>query len=134
MIVQTDNLVYRWIDGTLPPGWVLETDATPDATPAGKEQEHEAAFRLLAEQWRRETGMHSSITRKVRHPAYQRIIQMGAPAVPLILQELRDRPGYWFAALRAITGQTPVQAADRADPSRARQAWLKWGKEQGLVE
>ncbi|HKI32025.1 MAG TPA: N-6 DNA methylase [Gemmataceae bacterium] len=102
--------------------------------PGRNDPEREATFRLLVEEWRRETGMHSSITKKVQHPAYQKIIRMGGKVVPLILRELRDRPGYWFEALKAITGQTPVQAADRADPKRAREAWLKWGKEKGLVD
>jgi hypothetical protein len=92
------------------------------------------SFGQLAEQWRRETGMHSSITRKVQHPAYQQIIAMGEPVLPLILRELRDRPGYWFEALRTITKQSPVEPAERADPAKARAAWLKWGREKGLID
>lgn len=93
----------------------------------------EEAFRALAEQWRGETGMHSSVTKKVQHPAYRQIIGMGEKALPWILRELRDRPGPWFEALRAITQQTPVTASERTDPQRAREAWLKWGKERGLM-
>jgi hypothetical protein len=94
----------------------------------------EARFRALADEWRRETGMLSSISKKVQHPAYRQIIALGRPAVPLILHELRDRPAHWFAALQAITGETPVAAPEAADPRKVRQAWLDWGKARGLID
>jgi hypothetical protein len=48
----------------------------------------EATFLQLAEQWRQETGMLSVVSKIVMYPAYQRIIGMGQPVVPLILREL----------------------------------------------
>ena len=39
---------------------------------------------------------------------YQRIIGLGMPVVPLILEELNREPNQWFWALEAITGQNPV--------------------------
>ena len=78
--------------------------------------------------------MTSSITKKVQHPAYRQIIDMGEPALPWILRELRDRPGYWFEALRTIARQTPVAAEVRTDPQRVRAAWLNWGKERGFID
>lgn len=94
----------------------------------------EARFRELAEQWHRESGMYSAISKKVQHPAYRSIIALGEKALPLILCELRDRPGYWFDALKAIAKESPVLPAERADPKRVRMAWLKWGQERGLIE
>jgi hypothetical protein len=61
------------------------------------------AFQALAERWRRETGMLSSMTKKWNHPAYQEIIAMGEAVVPLILEEMIVRPAYWFHALESIT-------------------------------
>ena len=37
---------------------------------------------------------------------YQRIIGMGLPVVPLILEELEREPDQWFWALEAITKKT----------------------------
>jgi len=85
----------------------------------------------LVEQWRRETGMLSSISKKVQHPAYFRIIEMGEEALPWILQELRDRPAHWFTALRAIVQDPSI--AETKDPRMARETWLAWGKERGLM-
>ena len=94
----------------------------------------EAMFRELADQWRRETGVYSSISKKVQHPAYLRMIALGEEALPLILRELRDRPGYWFPALQAIANENPVPVGEHADPKKARAAWLQWGQERGLIE
>ena len=65
----------------------------------------EKAFLELAERWRAETGMLSNMNKVLSHPAYEEIIAMGPPAVPLILRELRDWPGHWFRALKRITGE-----------------------------
>jgi type I restriction enzyme M protein len=92
----------------------------------------EKRFSTLAEQWLSETGLYSSIPRKVDHPAYQKIIAMGEPAIPLILRELRKRPAHWFAALRAIAKSPPT--SEGADIARATAAWLKWGQERGYID
>ncbi len=90
----------------------------------------EETFRALADEWRAETDRHSSLSKKLRHPAYQKIIALGEPAIPLILRELRDRPGFWFEALKAITRQSPVPADEKSDPRRVREHWLNWGREK----
>jgi hypothetical protein len=91
-------------------------------------------FQSLAERWRAETGMCSSVTKIIKHPAYQSIIEMGEAALPLILRELRDRPNLWFPALKAIAKTSPVPPEQRSDPKLAREAWLIWGRKQGLIE
>jgi hypothetical protein len=73
----------------------------------------EERFLLLVEQWQRETGMLSLVQKMVIHPAYQRIIGMGQPVVPLILRELEREPDHCFWALESITGANPVQEDER---------------------
>jgi hypothetical protein len=92
----------------------------------------EERFLVLAEQWRRETGHYSSISRKIEHPAYQKIIAMGKPAIPFILRELRKRPAHWFTALRAIAKSPP--ASEGSDIGRATAAWLRWGQDRGYLD
>jgi hypothetical protein len=65
------------------------------------------------------------------HPAYREIISMGKPVVPLILAELEERPDYWFAALRAITGEDPVPNEARGNVRAMTGAWLAWGRVHG---
>lgn len=88
-------------------------------------------FEALAKKWRRETQHLSLISKKVAHPAYLRIIAMGQPATPLLLEALRDRPSHWFAALQAIANIDPCDA--NASPAQARDAWLHWGKSRGYI-
>ncbi len=88
-------------------------------------------FEALAALWRRETRFSSSLDEKVLHPAYQSIIAMGANAVPLVLTELDLRCGHWFWALHFMTGADPVP--EGSNVGEARQAWLKWGREKGLL-
>ncbi|MGH6871897.1 MAG: hypothetical protein ACREHE_10350 [Rhizomicrobium sp.] len=88
-------------------------------------------FEELAAAWKRETVNESSSQRMAAHPAYRKIVAMGEKAVPLVLAEMRERPDYWFAALREITNADPVPAEARGDLSRMTQAWLDWGRENG---
>lgn len=91
----------------------------------------ETRFLELAQQWRRETGMMSLVTKMSMHPAYQRIIGMGQPVVPLILRELEQEPDHWFWALQAITGANPVQPEQRGRLPQMAAAWIQWGREHG---
>lgn len=65
------------------------------------------------------------------HPAYQQIIGMGRTAIPYILEELAERGGHWFWALRAITGENPVDGSDQGDVEKMKLAWLQWGVREG---
>lgn len=95
------------------------------------EESAQNRFNRLAEEWRKDTRAVSVLKRKVRHPAYQQIIQMQWEAVPLILRELSERPDDWFPALYAITGQDPVSEGSTFD--QAVEAWLAWGKAKHLL-
>jgi hypothetical protein len=92
----------------------------------------ETEFQSLVKKWRRETAVFSSITRKVLHPAYQRIIGMGPAVLPLILQELERKPAHWFWALNAISGEDPVRPEDDFDAAVS--DWLQWGRDKGHIQ
>src|SRR5216117_3328493 len=93
----------------------------------------ETTFHELADTWRRETGHVSSVEQLAMHPAYQRIIGLGQPAIPLILNELRTRPNHWFWALRAITGDDPVPPEHAGSLKLMAQDWLNWGTKRGYI-
>lgn len=88
-------------------------------------------FQSLAHQWRQETRHLSLMSDIVLNAAYQQIVGMGTPAVPMLLQELKKRPDHWFWALRSITGENPVSSDDRGHLSKMAEAWLRWGREHG---
>jgi hypothetical protein len=93
----------------------------------------EKEFRGLLKRWRKDTQFKSSIIESVMHPDYQRIVDMGSSVVPLLLKELESDPDQWFWALCAITGANPVAPEDAGSVPKMNEAWLKWGKRQGLV-
>jgi len=90
-------------------------------------------FRSLAQQWRRETQWVSSTTEAAMNPAYQAIIGMGAEAIPMILEDLRQNSGHWYWALKAISNEDPVVPRDRGSIKKMKSAWLQWGETKGLV-
>jgi hypothetical protein len=90
-------------------------------------------FFTLKTQWETETAILSSATEIAMHPAYQQIIGMGNVAVPLILSEMKKKPGHWFWALKSITGEDPVSPKQRGKIKEMTEAWLRWGKKQGYL-
>ena len=99
-----------------------------DIQPADHER-----FLELADQWENETVFLSRTDLAAKHPAHQEIINMGEPAVPLILQRMKSQGGHWFSALREITNANPVQPADRGNVPAMQEAWLKWGEANGYA-
>ncbi|WP_217911139.1 hypothetical protein [Myxococcus sp. AM011] len=90
-------------------------------------------FDSLVAEWKNDVGIESSFVKRILHPAYQRIIGLGRPAIPLILRELRESPNHWGWALTSITGENPVPAEDAGRLRKIRDAWLRWGVSQGIV-
>lgn len=87
-------------------------------------------FEQLAQRWQYETLLESMVHRIAMHPDYQRIIGLGPDVVPLILDQIAERPGHWFWALFALTGEDP--ARDTTTIEEATEAWLAWGRARGL--
>lgn len=98
-----------------------------------KEQTYREKFDALKEEWRKETLFLSSTHEICMHEAYQKIIGIGPPAVPLIMNELRDQPDHWFWALRSITGTNPVPERERGNLEAMAERWLEWGNRHGLT-
>ena len=90
-------------------------------------------FEALAEWWERDTVLLSSSSRATRHPAYQEFLQMGWPAVPLILQRMQTGSGHWLHALHDITGADPVDPSDYGKIDAMQASWLEWGERNGYV-
>jgi hypothetical protein len=91
----------------------------------------EAQFNRLADAWEDETKLLSSMNRIVTNKAHLQIVAMGPDVVPLILKRMRGKPGWWFEALRFLTGQDPVPDSARGRLDAMTEAWLKWGEENG---
>lgn len=89
----------------------------------------EETFQQLCKHWRDGTRYTSSLTEIREHPAYRAIIDLGAPVIPLIIQDLQETLDYWFDALCALTGENPASSVSDGDIEAIRTAWLRWAKE-----
>jgi hypothetical protein len=96
-----------------------------------KADEIEETFHRLVEEWRSETAPLSSIRRKKEHPAYCKLVDMGEPAIPLILADLARKPSHLFWALREITKLNPVDPDSAENFLDVINSWIAWGREQG---
>jgi hypothetical protein len=97
-----------------------------------KKADLSAEFQTLSRRWSKETSHLSSLLQKVTHDSYQRIIAMGPPAIPLILKEMKRKPGHWFWALDHLTkGENPAEGCGTLTQAAA--AWIKWGESKGYL-
>ena len=99
----------------------------------GNPTELQEQFSDLVASWRAGTAGLSSPRAIAGHPAYQRIIGLGEPVIPLIFQDMKENGGWWYPALRALTGENPVPESAKGSLSLNDQAWLQWGLDNGYV-
>jgi hypothetical protein len=86
-------------------------------------------FNKYKKEWEVDTSTLSDTNEISMHSAYQRIIGMGSNAVPLIIGEMSKKPGHWFWALEAITGEDPVPPEERGKINKMTDSWLEWWEE-----
>lgn len=91
-------------------------------------------FIRLTSAWKMAAALESSSRTIAMHPAYQRIIGMGAAALPLILDDLYRSPDHWFWALSAISGENPVKPDHRGNLKLMTEDWLEWGAKKGYFD
>jgi hypothetical protein len=93
----------------------------------------EERFRRLAAEWKQQARYLSDTRRMVMLRPYQSIIGMGLPVVPLILEELSREPHFWFWALEMTTDANPVPESACGDVQKIAEAWIAWGRREGLI-
>ncbi|MCX7429158.1 MAG: N-6 DNA methylase [Planctomycetia bacterium] len=128
-IVRGEDFDPRVMAGPVSRAYGVSPDVFRFQLPRGSLGNLQQQFDQLATQWKRDRGHSSKIKTVVSVPAYQKIIGIGAKAVPLILREMRDRPDHWFVALQQITGENPVSKNDRGRLRAMAEAWLSWGRD-----
>ena len=107
-------------------GDILSTVIYHYYTPISREKTNVGQkFFLLKTSWEKDTSFLSSINEIAMHPDYQKIIGMGEPAIPFILNEMRKKPGHWFWALKSISGEDPVPAEPRGHIKEMTAKWLQ---------
>ncbi len=91
-------------------------------------------FVELANRWHNETDYLSSPARITDNDTYLKIISMGGTVIPLILQDLQERGGNWYRALRILSDEDPVSPEVRGEVPKMKEAWLGWGRDKGYIK
>lgn len=104
------------------------------ATILNRRQHLSERFSQLVEEWREQRNPYSSDPASPANcPAYLKIIAMGAEVIPLVLEEMHQRPNHWFIALEALTDADPIAIEHYGDFSRMVDDWLDWGRKNGFL-
>lgn len=90
-------------------------------------------FLRLNSEWKAQSRYLSNTAQMALLKPYQRIIGMGTPVVPLLLEELAREPDQWFWALESITGEDPVPPEAAGNVRAMAAAWIQWGRQHGLL-
>ena len=111
----------------------IEESSDPCVPGRDDESDFQQRFVRLVAEWKVGRGHSSKLKDLAMHPAYQQIIGMGERAVPLLIEEMKERPDQWDWALRAITGTDPVPRESWGKLKDIAAAWTAWGKERGCI-
>jgi len=94
----------------------------------------EGRFKELADVWEEETGFLADPGEIMKHPNYAKIVEMGEPAIPLVLEYYANMGSFlWCAVLTQITGENPVPKHHAGLYNHVRDDWLTWGHEKGYI-
>lgn len=124
------NIVYFFSghDSVLQKAWAIISMNTDQLT------ELETQFMILAEKWKDDTGLYSTMGKKVVNDTYLDIIGLGREIVPFILKDIQNGgTAHWHSALKALTKENPVPEEDLHKNKKIKQAWLNWGTNNKLI-
>jgi hypothetical protein len=99
-----------------------------------KQRELEIKFKELLARWKTETGGMSSPSSIRMNRNYQKIIGLGRAVIPLILQELVNKPDDWFYALEMLVDDNENPITEDMGFNESTAAWLRWGKDRRILE
>lgn len=94
----------------------------------------EEQFAALANRWHDETDFLSSPSSITNNYSYLKILTMGKRAIPMILEDLKERGGLWYPALRILSEEDPVPIEARGNVEQMKKAWLQWGRDRGYIK
>jgi len=86
-------------------------------------------FNNLYKAWQSNTLLQSSISKIVDDVNFKRLVDMGQPAIPLIIEEIDKNPSTLVWALNIITG-TSFSTSQRITIKDACKRWVRWWKEE----
>ena len=99
-----------------------------------KQNEEYKIFLELKDRWKKETFLESNMDNIFSNSNYIKIIKFGSDALPWIIRDLKKNGGFWFSALKKITGVNPIKTESVGKYESMNQDWLKWAEKYYLDE
>ncbi|MDO8509180.1 MAG: hypothetical protein Q7S27_05865 [Nanoarchaeota archaeon] len=91
-------------------------------------------FEKLALKWYEDTCIHSNPEIINSHPNCEKLIKMGEPIIPFILEDIKNsKYGDWGYILKTISREDPVPRHHYGFYNSMRDDWLAWGKNKGYI-
>lgn len=91
-----------------------------------------ARFDRLADAWEAHLDEERALSnpyKYLEHEAFEGVVALGRPAVPLIVERYRQGSLFWGAALARITGITDFGDGVVGNLKETRRRWLSWWDE-----
>lgn len=106
------------------------------ATAASDDEQVKANFQALSDVLKATPNVLGTMDDVFTSEPYRRVVAMGRPVVPLILEDLSADPDEaysWFPALTEITGIDPVSPEHAGEIGVMANAWIAWGRQNGFM-
>ena len=75
----------------------------------------------------------SSVSQIISNKYYLRVIALGKPAIPLIIEDLRKEAAPWFSALSVLTERDDIGRDHRGQFRKIANAWIDWWESEGYL-
>jgi hypothetical protein len=121
---------YWEVDPFLEPEPVEEGSAL-ERTPEADQSEIRFLFDQLADELGEDASVLSSTRRAMELPAFDELVALGEPAIPLIMERIDKaelRP-VWMRLLATMTTFEPAAGSNSIDEAARR--WIRWSKSRG---
>lgn len=116
--------------GLLEQIWQWPEEIANESCEPTTDEEVEAHFNKLADEWEEDASNISSLTALVGHPKYREIVNMRWSVVPFLINDLQRKKRFWLPALEEITGIQPFDPSDSGNSKRMIESWVRWGKQK----
>lgn len=108
------------------------TFANEDATPSDAPSDQFASLVLRrVREWTKQTRYISSLHHMMELESFERLVALGEPAVPALLDAYENGSSHMYLPLRYILGDGPeISTQDSGNMLAVKNAWLSWGRDR----
>ncbi|QEL15768.1 hypothetical protein [Limnoglobus roseus] len=88
-----------------------------------------AEFDRAADEWQKHcksVAFSSNINDYLDDPTYKKVVALGTPAIPHIIERYKKDSLPWGFVLQDITGEQFIPDKNKFSPAEVKKKWLEW--------